>query len=282
MSSITRFKFVALLGMIMVAVFPSTASANISDVKGSSDHPLITRMPDFYIGGYEKNEFDYENFKTEDGTVKVEGRKYVIDYRIQSGATPPGKTQILNNYLNALTGIGADTMLKGSYYYVFRIRKDGMETWVKVDPGNYDGNRYELTIVEKAIMKQDVVADADAMAKGINQSGHMAVYGIYFDSAKAVVKKESDAAIEQIAKLMRDNPTLELYVVGHTDSDGKLEYNMDLSQRRAKAVVDILKNQYNISGKRLIAKGLGPLAPVASNRSPEGKAKNRRVELVEK
>jgi outer membrane protein OmpA-like peptidoglycan-associated protein len=157
-----------------------------------------------------------------------------------------------------------------------------METWVKVDPGNNDGKRYVLTIVEKAVMAQDVVADADAMAKGIIQSGHMAVYGIYFDSAKAVVKKESDASIEQIAKLMSDNHHLNLYVVGHTDSDGKLEYNMDLSKRRAKAVVDILTNRYNISGKRLIAKGLGPLAPVASNRSPEGRAKNRRVELVEK
>lgn len=282
MTFITRLHLVALFGIIMITVFSSPALAKTADVKGSKDHPLVTRMPDFYIAGYEKNEFDYENFKTEDGKVKVEGRKFVIDYRIQSDATPRGKIQILNNYLNALSGIGAETMLKGSYYYVFKIRKNGMETWVKVDPGNSDGNRYVLTIVEKAVMAQDVIADADAMAKGIIQSGHMAVYGIYFDSAKAVVKKESDASIEQIARLMNDNRNLNLYIVGHTDSDGTFEYNMDLSKRRAKAVVDILTNQYNISGKRLIAKGFGPLAPVASNRSPEGRAKNRRVELVEK
>jgi outer membrane protein OmpA-like peptidoglycan-associated protein len=271
-----------LFWMIIIIAFSSAVSAKTSDLNGSKDHPLVTRMPDFYIAGYEKNEFDYENFKTEDGKVRVEGRKYVIDYRIQPGATPPGKIQILKNYLNAFNDIGAEAMLKGSYYYVFKISKNGMETWVKVDPGNDDGDRYVLTIVEKAVMAQDVVADADAMAKGIIQSGHMAIYGIYFDSGKAVVKKESDAAIEQIAKLLNNNPGLNLYVVGHTDSDGSLDYNMDLSNRRAAAVVDILTNQHTISGKRLIPKGLGPLAPVASNRTPEGRAKNRRVELVEK
>jgi len=268
--------------LILVFTIASVASAQKSDVKGSKDHPLVTRMPGFYIGDYEKNEFDYETFKTNDGNVRVEGRKFEIDYHIQPGATPPGKIQILQNYLNALEGIGAETMLKGSYYWIFKIVKDDMETWIKVDPGNYDGERYELTIVEKAIMKQAVVADAEAMAKGIIKSGHMAVYGIYFDSGKAVVKDESDKALEEIDKLLNNNPKLELFVVGHTDSDGSLEYNMGLSTQRAKAVVEILISKYEIARNRLEPKGVGPLSPVAPNRSPEGRAKNRRVELVEK
>ena len=120
------------------------------------------------------------------------------------------------------------------------------------------------------------------MAKGIIQSGHMAIYGIYFDSGKATVRKDSDAALEEIAKLLRDNPKLNLFIVGHTDSDGSLEYNMGLSGQRAEAVVEILSNHYRIESFRLEPKGLGPLAPVASNRSVDGKAKNRRVELVER
>lgn len=277
-----RFQLILTFGLVFILGMGTIASAKQTDIKGSKDHPLVTRMPDFYISRYEKNEFDDEKFKTNEGKIKVEGRKFVIDYRVQTDVTPPGKIQILQNYLNALEKIGAQTMLKSSYYYVFKIVKNDMETWVKIDPGNYDGKRYILTIVEKTIMKQDVVANAAAMAKGIIQSGHMAVYGIYFDSGKAIVKKDSDKALVEISKLLNNNPNLNLFVVGHTDSDGSLEYNMGLSDKRAKAVVEILANEYNVDKKRLFPKGLGPLSPVASNRSPDGRAKNRRVELVEK
>jgi OmpA-OmpF porin, OOP family len=277
-----RFQLILTCSLMLILSIPSIVSAKQSDIKDSKDHPLITRMSDFYISRYEKNEFDFEKFKTNHGRIQVEGRKFVIDYRIQSDITPPGKIQILQNYLVALEGIGAETMLKSSYYYIFKIVKEDMETWIKVDPGNYDGKRYILTIVEKAVMKQEVVADAEAMARGIIQSGHMAVYGIYFDSGKSTIKKDSDQALNEIAKLLNNNPKLKLFVVGHTDSDGNLKYNMKLSDERAKAVTQILVNQYKIEKNRLNSKGLGPLAPVASNRSNDGRAKNRRVELVEK
>jgi len=277
-----RLNLLFTISMILMLSIPSMVVAGKPDSKGSIDHPLVTRMSDFYIDKYEKNEFDYEKFKTNDGKIRVEGRKFVIDYRIQPEATPPGKTQILQNYMNAFKDIGAEVMLKGSYYYVFKVAKDDMETWVKVDPGNSDGKRYILTIVEKALLKQEVVADAEAMAKGIIQSGHMAIYGIYFDSGKSIIKKDSDVALKEIATLLKNNQKLKLFVVGHTDSDGGLEYNMELSDKRAKAVVEMLTAKYGINKKRLKPKGLGPLAPVASNRSADGKAKNRRVELVEK
>ncbi len=277
-----RFQLSLIFCLILLLSMPATALALKSDTKGSEDHPLITRLSNFYIDRYQKKEFDYEKFSTNDGSIRVEGRKFVIDYRIQPDAAPPGKIKILNNYLNALKGIGAQVKLKGSYYYVFKIVKDDMETWVKVDPGNDDGKRYILTIVEKAIMEQEVVADAEAMSKGILQSGHTAVYGIYFDSGKAVIKKESEKALAEIVKLLKNNPKLKLFVVGHTDSDGSLDNNMGLSDKRAKAVVQVLTNNYGIDKTRLVSKGLGPLAPVESNRSAKGKAKNRRVELVEK
>lgn len=273
--------FLVLAVMAAVIAAPLIAEAK-TDTKGGQDHPLVTRMPGFYIEKYKVKDFDSYRFKTDDGKVQVEGRKYSIKYMIQKDETSPGNIQILRNYLNALTAIGAEVKLKSSYYYVFRLVKNDMETWIKVDPGNSDGRHYVLTIVERAAMVQDVTADATAMAKGISMDGHMAVYGIYFDTDKTTLKDDSKPALDEIAELLKTNPSLNLYVVGHTDSEGRLEYNLDLSRKRASTVVKTLAARYGIVAERLSAQGLGPLSPVASNRSPRGRARNRRVELVEK
>ena len=111
-------------------------------------------------------------------------------------------------------------------------------------------------------------------------TGKAAVYGIYFDTGKAEIKPESEPALKEIAKLLQADPKLKLYVVGHTDNSGGLDYNMKLSKDRADAVVKALTGKYGIAASRLSAFGVGPLAPVASNQTEEGRAKNRRVELV--
>jgi outer membrane protein OmpA-like peptidoglycan-associated protein len=129
-------------------------------------------------------------------------------------------------------------------------------------------------------MTQEIAADAKFMAEGINTTGHVAIYGIYFDFNKADVKPESEPALKEITKLLQQDPKLKIYVVGHTDNVGGLDYNMKLSQQRAEAVVKELVSKYKIAPDRLKAGGAGPLAPVASNDTEEGKAKNRRVELV--
>jgi len=108
-----------------------------------------------------------------------------------------------------------------------------------------------------------------------------AVYGIYFDTGKSEIKPESEVAIAEIAKLLRGDASLKINVVGHTDNVGGIDSNMKLSQARANAVVKILITKYGINSKRLNAYGVGPLSPVAPNKTEEGKAKNRRVELVE-
>jgi outer membrane protein OmpA-like peptidoglycan-associated protein len=125
-----------------------------------------------------------------------------------------------------------------------------------------------------------ITVDAAALSSDIAATGHTAVYGIYFDTAKAEVKPESDAALKEIAKLLQQTPTLKLFVVGHTDSVGALASNMDLSKRRADAVVAALTAKYGVAAARLAAQGCGPLAPVGSNDTEDGRAKNRRVELV--
>jgi len=115
----------------------------------------------------------------------------------------------------------------------------------------------------------------------LRQKGSASVYGIYFDFDKADIKPESEPAIKEIAKLLQENKTLKLYVVGHTDNVGSLDYNLKLSKARADAVIRELTTKYKISPDRLKAFGVGSLAPVATNKTEEGRAKNRRVELVE-
>jgi OmpA-OmpF porin, OOP family len=138
-----------------------------------------------------------------------------------------------------------------------------------------------LEIVETASMEAGLVTvDAAAMAKEIATEGHVTLYGIYFDTNKADLKPESTAALVEIAKLLKTDPSLKLLVVGHTDSVGGYDPNMALSDRRAAAVLQELTSKHGIAASRLRSVGVGMAAPVASNDTDEGRAKNRRVELV--
>jgi OmpA-OmpF porin, OOP family len=138
-----------------------------------------------------------------------------------------------------------------------------------------------LEVVEAATMDAGLVTvDAAAMAREIAKSGHVALYGIHFETNKAELNAESDAALQEIAKLLKQDPGLRLLVVGHTDSVGGYDANMTLSERRAGAVLQALTTKHGIAAARLRGVGVGMVAPVASNDTEEGRAKNRRVELV--
>ncbi|GAB4144051.1 MAG: OmpA family protein [Sphingomonadales bacterium] len=136
----------------------------------------------------------------------------------------------------------------------------------------------EVAAVETGL----VTADADAMGEDIDEYGKVALYGLYFDHDKASLKAESAPALEQIAKLLQARPSLNVYVVGHTDMRGGLDYNRNLSLARAEAVKSALVQDHGIAPSRLTPMGVGPLSPVFSNRQDAGRAKNRRVELVER
>lgn len=139
-----------------------------------------------------------------------------------------------------------------------------------------------VEIIETKAMDRGMVSiDADAMSKGLNAEGKIAIYGLYFDTDKAEIKPESKPQLDEMAKLMKSNPKLKVYIVGHTDNQGALDYNRNLSQRRAEAVTRALSTQYGVEAGRMAAYGVANLAPVASNSSDAGRAKNRRVELVE-
>lgn len=140
-----------------------------------------------------------------------------------------------------------------------------------------------LQILEEKPMetgKVKVNIDAQAMAEDIEEKGSVRIYGIHFDTDKATIKEKSESTLDEIAKFLKQNPGLILRVVGHTDATGSMEHNMGLSKRRAEAVVKFLTSEKGISADRLTPHGVGPLAPVASNKEKDGRARNRRVELV--
>ena len=251
------------------------------DTPGSKDHPLITRIPNFFIASYKDIEFGGHDFQLKKVKQKVEGRKFEITYRQQQGAQLMSNIQKVRNYTNAIKKIGGEVIFETKSKAVMKVITDNREVWLQVS--NPFGQRaYHLTIVEKQSMKQEVTADAEAMLKDINQTGHVAVYGIHFDTGKSTIKPSSAPAFKEITRLLKLDPKLNIYVIGHTDMVGTLSSNMRLAESRASAVVKELVTKYKINKNRLTPKGVGPLCPVASNKSKEGKAKNRRVELVEK
>jgi outer membrane protein OmpA-like peptidoglycan-associated protein len=134
----------------------------------------------------------------------------------------------------------------------------------------------------KAREQKMVVVDAATIAQSLTAQGSISLYGILFDFDKADVKPESRPALDEIAKLLRADPQLAIVVVGHTDNKGSFDYNIDLSSRRASSVKNELVSAYGVSPERLTAAGAGMMAPVASNDTDEGRAKNRRVELVKR
>jgi OmpA-OmpF porin, OOP family len=270
----------AIFGLVLLLTGQGFTMQQDQDIKGSKDHPLLTRMPDFHISGYKDTEFDsYRYIAAANKPEVVEGHKYYLEYRLNTGVAEPGELKIRRNVQDALKKIGGKVLFDDSFNKMSTIvvQKDGKETWVEVR--SYS-NLYRLNIVEREVMKQEITANAEAMGNDINTTGHVAVYGIFFDSGKTEIKPESDLAIEQISKLLLSTPSLKLYVVGHTDNVGTIEANMKLSKDRADAVVNALVTKYAIPAARLKSYGVASLSPVAPNDNEEGKAKNRRVELV--
>ncbi|MFZ2196349.1 MAG: OmpA family protein [Thermodesulfovibrionales bacterium] len=269
-----------LLGLFFVMTSFGISLAE-SDKKGSKDHPLLSRMPNFYIESYEDKDFDSHKFVVQTGkpATPVEGHSYQIRYKLNKGADQPGELKIRRNIQEALKKIGGKVIFDDNFNKrsTIVLQKDGKETWVDVNSG---ATYYILWIVEKEGMKQEVVADAAAMGNDIRSTGHVSVYGIYFDTGKSTIKPESDAAIAEIAKLLKRDGALKIYVVGHTDNVGFFDSNMKLSKDRAEAVAKDLVSKHGIAAGRLKAYGVSSLSPVASNSTEDGKAKNRRVELV--
>jgi outer membrane protein OmpA-like peptidoglycan-associated protein len=314
MAAFMRTAFVAGLLIGLSAVF---AAAQDQDVEGSKDHPLISRYPGSYIAKYLTKTFDEFSLPLgpvdEENTITknqhLEGKITRIVY-----VAPAGRSvlEVFRNYQAALRKGGFETLFScgpqgcgstianayansgdsadywgpehGIHYISAKLARPEGDVYVSLlidDQGGDSRANAELYVIEVKPMESDLITvNAASLASDIHRTGHASVYGIYFDTGKADVKPASDATLNEIAKLLRGDPNLKLYVVGHTDNQGALDLNMDLSRRRAESVLAALTTKYAVPASRLKAYGCGPYSPVASNESEDGRAKNRRVELV--
>ncbi len=177
--------------------------------------------------------------------------------------------------------VGKTTAETPTYYYLFvTTYKDGQRGIhdKKVQKGS--ALAYLQVIAPEKIQQKMVFVDAAKMASELASQGRVALYGLYFDTAKDTLREDSLSTVEEIAKLLKEHPELKVRLVGHTDNEGQPDYNLDLSRRRAAKVAKALTGSQGILAERLDSFGCGLYAPIASNDSAEGKAKNRRVELV--
>ena len=273
-------KFVGVFLFTLVCFAPLIAQ---EDAEGSKDPALFTRMPGYHIYRYDDVQFDKYEFRISDNkTQVVEGHHLFILYDLNNNVQVPSPLQTVRNYTNAIKKVGGQLIYEfedgGIQNVILKLIQNGQEVWAHViASGN---GQYSIHIIEKQLMNQDVIADANSMAKSIKESGKVAVYGIYFDTGKSTLKTESQPTLQEIVKLLNADPGLKLYVVGHTDNTGSFDANMKLSMDRAVTVVNSLVSQFSVNVARLKACGDGPTAPVGSNATEEGKALNRRVELV--
>lgn len=273
------------------------------------DHPLVTRYPESKLDKREVKDFEAYQLVTgldlKDMTFQgkaVEGRLTRIVY---TNPRDRSTLEIFRNYRQALSDAGATILYEceldacgkayarsawGRFnglfaasdgdprYLAARVAKGDLQAFVAVMVGK---QRTQLDVVEVKAMDTGLVAvDADALAKDIEKAGSVRIYGILFDVDKADIRAESKPSLDAIAGLLKKQPALALFVVGHTDSTGGFDHNMTLSAARARSVVAALTRDYGIAGPRLDAHGVGPLAPVAPNTTEEGRQLNRRVELV--
>ncbi len=282
------------------------------DVAGGADHPEIGRLEGSRITSYDQRDYDEYELPTGPAKGKVfskseilEGKTYRISYAIGKNLsivevmknfehrltergfeilyTCKAKDCGLTNFRYALDTIPLPHMQIDSFKYRYLAAKktdSGQSTYASILVSMNNKKVFaQVYVVEVGEIAFRIV-EAGEMASAIADGGRVALYGIYFDTNEATIKPDSRPTLDEIARFLAASPDLQVIVVGHTDNQGALDYNMDLSQRRSAAVMEELIQNYGVSPARLSAHGVGFLAPVASNSNEEGRAKNRRVELV--
>ena len=282
------------------------------DIKGSSDYPLLGRIPGSTIYAYDQKGYKtlyyptkYENYKVE--SKKLAGKYRKIGYLLPESLSTEAAVAIYEQKLKELSTDIVWHCEDASVDLIVKLHKLQKDDIVGVAPrevyclsaiGNIEGKQYAFYIESRSKHKKSYldlhVVEADALdttlelvsaekiAQDIDTQGHIALYGIMFEFDSDKIKPSSEASLKEIADYLGANGDVSLYVVGHTDNKGDYAYNLDLSKRRANAIKKYLVQTHHVNPKRLQAVGVGPVAPIARNSSEEGRKKNRRVELVKK
>jgi OOP family OmpA-OmpF porin len=277
------------LCVLVVACLMAAATAQVqAQDEEYKDTPYFSGMPNYMIYDAEDIEFDAYNFFNGKSCITVEGKKLKRIYTVKEDAQKSSVIQVMRNYSNAIKSMGGTVIYEGMPQNADCAENNGLnmvvgkavkgadELWVEVV--TLGGDDYYLTVVIKELMKQDVTASS--MFEALNRDGHIALY-INFDTGKSIIRDESKPVIDQIVQMMKSNPDLKIGVEGHTDNVGTPASNKTLSEARAKSIVSAITVQ-GITADRLSPAGFGQDKPIADNNTEEGRAQNRRVELVKK
>lgn len=277
---------IAIAAILLMVVLTPLANAK-NDKTGSKDHPMLSRYPNSHITEYRSGYDAVEMVIGKDAAgvlqrKKIEGNVTYLHYFHNDPANQPSPLQVVRNYQNAIKTIDGEVLwerLQGvSAETTLRAVVEGRDVWVSVKTDTYSvpAHSYRLTVVESAAMQQ--VVSANKMLDELNKAGFITLY-INFDTAKWDIKPDARPTIDEITKLLKENPGLQVNIDGHTDNQGGAAANKTLSENRAQSVVNAIVAS-GIKASRLKARGFGQESPIADNRSEEGRAKNRRVELV--
>ena len=265
------FQWISLMGVCLSALAQSTPQ----DAKGCLDSKVLTRMPGCFIYSCRSSDFDAAEFPIASNGAKrkVEG----LSERLQYHCPPQmSRIQIIRNAQQALKNGGflIPYQVDGSNWAGVTGQKGPQ--WVYVESGT---GSYQVTTIKMKELDVVMEANADGWAKQIEQSGRASIYGINFDTAKATIRADSEKVLGEVLALLQKNPAWRVAVAGHTDNVGAKNMNLALSRQRAQSVAVWLTG-HGIATDRLLPGGFGDFAPVADNATEDGRAKNRRVDLI--
>lgn len=251
------------------------------------EHPVIKPMPGANLIARSSKHESYFTLKlrVKEGskrvTKEVSGEYWRLRYEMLDSSGEKRKSisrgEIIGNYISAALEKGGTEHSKGSNFLVFSVpRKDGGITWTKLIVASAD---YTLEIIDEKPLVPVLSFGAEELKKALDLEGRIAVYGINFAVDSDRLQLGAEKVLAEFVKLMTLYPDLKIEIQGHTDNTGAAQHNLDLSSRRAETVKKFMV-LYSIESSRLVSKGYGMTKPIESNDTEEGRAKNRRVELV--
>ena len=307
---------------LLVFTVLSTVMLNSAQAEDGKDHPLIGRYDGSKIDKYKQSDFDEvkllnkiynekSNGLNTENSMTLQGKTTLIRY---SGPKGRSALEVAKNYEAGMLAKGFRTLYncaneacmannskwtnhlgeavdtkgylyaKGVRHMLMKLTRPEGDVYATVTVGDAAEPTTLVNVVELKAMETDKIAfvDASQMAADIANKGNVSLYGILFDTGSDKIKADYYATIDEIAKFLKQQPSLNLIVTGHTDNQGEFSFNVNLSGKRAAAVKSLLVSKYGVNASRLTSFGAGMAAPVASNTDEAGKAKNRRVELVKR
>lgn len=296
----------------VAVVLGLTALPVVASAEQGADHPEVARFPGARINNYDYKE--YEEFQlilakpqrapggafTAAKLMPLEGKVTYIHYEMPKSVSP---LQVFRNYQSSLRRSGFSDLFTcdrpcttenlsnfqglmkarqlylnystDNQYLAAQRNNTYVSLWVN------DGGAF-LFVVEKEKLDDGLMAvtGESPIAKALGADGKVDLYGFQFDNGKAVLRDGSKPTLQELGKVLQDNPGLNVEVVGHTDDVGGADGNQRLSEARAAAVAEALSRSYGIAAPRLKTRGMGQTVPLAANTTEAGRAQNRRVEII--